>query len=222
MSTIALPEFMARTSLKKPLDQAATFVPRSTASEAVSAGSVRQPRYRIRYAPLSPCAGHLEANASSSGRIKGAAQRQVAHADRPTLPATKRGLESLEAGQNGYQVTWATKHSSRVSQRGGFRLTRRGRLIFRGLPLLTLAALMVLGAFTFAFPTQAKSSTSYSEAPVSQMVRVYHGDSLWTIAQQVAPGQDSRDVVNRIMQINDLRSAQVEPGQVLEVPVYSK
>lgn len=223
MSTIALPEFMARTSLKKPLDQAATFVPRSTATEAVSAGSVRQPRYRIRYAPVRPCTGYQGANASSSERIKGTkVHRQVANAHRPASPAIKRGLEPVVAGEIMHPVASATKGSSRESQRGRFRLTRRGRLIFRGLPLLTLAALIVLGALTFAFPAQAKSSTSHSEAPVSQMVTVYHGDSLWTIAQQIAPGQDSRDVVNRIMQINDLRSAQVQPGQVLEVPVYSK
>ncbi|HIY94166.1 MAG TPA: LysM peptidoglycan-binding domain-containing protein, partial [Candidatus Rothia avicola] len=80
----------------------------------------------------------------------------------------------------------------------------------------------VLGALTFLVPGEAKSATVEPVVPVSQTVTVVHGDTLWSIAADVAPGEDSRDVINRIMQINDLTSAQLVPGQVLEVPVYTQ
>ncbi|WP_237224576.1 MULTISPECIES: LysM peptidoglycan-binding domain-containing protein [Rothia] len=186
MSTIALPEFMARTSLKKPLDQTATFAPRQQPQPSATAGGLRQPRYRIRRAESSPVRSH-QAGAP--------AQRRVA-----LVPAT----------------------SMQLPQRPKMRLTRRGRFIFRGLPLLTLAALLVLGALTLLLPTEAKSSAETPVAPSSSTVTVMHGDSLWSIAADVAPGEDNRDVINHIMQINNLTTAQVEPGQVLEVPVYSQ
>lgn len=186
MSTIALPEFMARTSLKKPLDQTATFVTRQQPQSSATAGGLRQPRYRIR------CAEPSSVRGDQTGTP---ARRRVA-----VVPAT----------------------SIQPTHRPKIRLTRRGRFIFRGLPLLTLAALLVLGALTLLLPTEAKSSAETPVAPASSTVTVMHGDSLWSIAADVAPGKDSRDVINHIMQINNLTTAQVEPGQVLEVPVYSQ
>lgn len=219
MSTIALPEFMARTSLKKPLDQAATFVPRQSTVATASAGAVRHPHYRIRFASSSHQTENLPPVAQRSLRGHRGVLESAQQAE---LLRVAEGEQASPAQGQCRPKGFAPQSMSKTAGRGRLRLTRRGRLLFRGLPLLTLAALIVLGALTFAFPAQAKSSTSQPETPVSQTVTVYHGDSLWTIAQQVAPGQDSRDVINRIMQINDLTSAQVQPGQVLEVPVYSK
>ncbi|MFC6353203.1 LysM peptidoglycan-binding domain-containing protein [Rothia nasimurium] len=198
MSTIALPEFMARTSLKKPLDQAATFTVRQHPQVPASAGALRQPQYRIRFAaPVSA---------------------------RPAPVAPLRNLPSHPAASTPAQRPSAVVEPSQKAKtgRGKIRLTRRGRLVFRGLPLLTLVALVVLGALTFLAPGEAKSATVEPVVPVSQTVTVVHGDTLWTIAADVAPGEDNRDVINRIMQINDLTSAQLVPGQVLEVPVYTQ
>ncbi|WP_237222222.1 LysM peptidoglycan-binding domain-containing protein [Rothia nasimurium] len=195
MSTIALPEFMARTSLKKPLDQAATFTVRHRAQPAISAGAIREPQYRIRFAAPAPT------SPTSAPRNAG----QTAVVSVPTR-----------------QVRADSAPRTAAAQRQKIRLTRRGRLVFRGLPLLTLLALVVLGALTFIAPGEAKSATFDPVAPVSQTVTVVHGDTLWSIAAEVAPGEDNRDVINRIMQINDLTSAQLVPGQVLEVPVYAQ
>ncbi|WP_421083424.1 LysM peptidoglycan-binding domain-containing protein [Rothia nasimurium] len=105
---------------------------------------------------------------------------------------------------------------------GRIRLTRRGRFVFRGLPVLTLLALMVVGALNLMMPTPATSSDFDISSAGSQTVTVYHGDNLWTIAEEVAPGLDSRDVINQIMEINDLTSAKLVPGQQLVVPAYTK
>lgn len=87
---------------------------------------------------------------------------------------------------------------------------------FKGLPLLTLAALVVLGAITFLGPSFGPRVENAS-APQAT-VTVKHGETLWDIAQSVNPGGDVRDTVVRIMEMNSLTSTAVDAGQRLEVP----
>jgi peptidoglycan-binding lysM len=92
--------------------------------------------------------------------------------------------------------------------------TVRGFL--KGLPLLTLAALIVLGAISFFSPA---ASASVENASVTRtVVVVKHGETLWDIAQAVDPQGDTRDTVVRIMELNSLTSASVDAGQRLEIP----
>ena len=49
-------------------------------------------------------------------------------------------------------------------------------------------------------------------------VVVEEGDSLWSIAQSVSGGQDTRDVVLDIVEVNGLDRQVVHPGQELAVP----
>ena len=92
--------------------------------------------------------------------------------------------------------------------------TVRGFL--KGLPLLTLAALIVLGAISFFSPA---ASASVENASVTRTVIVVkHGETLWDIAQAVDPQGDTRDTVVRIMELNSLTSTSVDAGQRLEIP----
>ena len=92
--------------------------------------------------------------------------------------------------------------------------TPRGFL--KGLPLLTLAALIVLGAISFFGPA---ASASVDNASVTRtVVVVKHGETLWDIAQAVDPQGDTRDTVVRIMELNSLTSTSVDAGQRLEIP----
>lgn len=92
--------------------------------------------------------------------------------------------------------------------------TARGFL--KGLPLLTLAALIVLGAISFFGPA---ASASVENASVTRtVVVVKHGETLWDIAQAVDPQGDTRDTVVRIMELNSLTSTSVDAGQRLEIP----
>ena len=86
----------------------------------------------------------------------------------------------------------------------------------KGLPLLTLAALIVLGAISFFGPA---ASASVENASVARtVVVVKHGETLWDIAQAVDPQGDTRDTVVRIMELNSLTSTSVDAGQRLEIP----
>ena len=92
--------------------------------------------------------------------------------------------------------------------------TVRGFL--KGLPLLTLAALIVLGVISFFGPA---ASASVENASVTRtVVVVKHGETLWDIAQAVDPHGDTRDTVVRIMELNSLTSTSVDAGQRLEIP----
>jgi LysM repeat protein len=52
-----------------------------------------------------------------------------------------------------------------------------------------------------------------------QYVTVETGQSLWGVAESIAPNADPRDVIAAIMQLNHLESADVLAGQQLAVPV---
>lgn len=92
--------------------------------------------------------------------------------------------------------------------------TPRGFL--KGLPLLTLAALIVLGAISFFGP--AASASVENASATRTVVVVKHGETLWDIAQTVDPHGDTRDTVVRIMELNSLTSTSVDAGQRLEIP----
>lgn len=50
-------------------------------------------------------------------------------------------------------------------------------------------------------------------------VVVEPGDTLWSIARTQVPGGDPRDIVGNIREINQLSSAEIFPGQVLDVEI---
>ena len=105
------------------------------------------------------------------------------------------------------------------AKRAPLRLTRRGRLVFFGVPLILLAALLLsLSGFLNA-PAKASESSAELSVTRTATVTVQPGESLWAIAGTVAPGRDPRDVVADIVQLNNLDGARVRPGQTLFVPV---
>ena len=91
------------------------------------------------------------------------------------------------------------------------RLTARGRLV-----LLTLL-LLVAVAWSLGSGTVSMAGTTPAVIPV-RYVTVEAGQSLWTIAGDVAPGTDPRVTVARIRELNALPSSAVSVGQQLAVP----
>lgn len=113
-------------------------------------------------------------------------------------------------------MTWS---SIPTAPRPRLRITRRGRAVLAALiavPLATAAVVGGVGAMgATATATHAASHFSY--------VTVEPGESLWQLAQQVAPNADPRDVVQAITDLNALTSGVVQPGQRLAVPAqYSR
>lgn len=47
---------------------------------------------------------------------------------------------------------------------------------------------------------------------------VREGDTLWSIAQRVAPGEDPRPLVDAIVSVNGVDAGAIVPGQTLLVP----
>jgi hypothetical protein len=93
------------------------------------------------------------------------------------------------------------------------RLTKRGRNL-----LLTLAsAPLVVAAFWFALNGGGATATLDGTTEYST-VTVQPGDSLWSIAESVAPNADPRDVIIELMQFNSLSTADVPAGFELAIP----
>jgi hypothetical protein len=50
------------------------------------------------------------------------------------------------------------------------------------------------------------------------VIRVGAGETVWDVAQRVAPKSDQRAVVDRIRQLNGMAGSAIQPGQQLQVP----
>ena len=98
------------------------------------------------------------------------------------------------------------------------RLTRRGRFVFFGVPLILLAAFILSFSGFVNAPAKAADSADQLSLTPTVSVTVQPGESLWAIAGSVAPERDPRDVVADIVQLNNLDAARVMPGQQLFVP----
>ena len=92
------------------------------------------------------------------------------------------------------------------------RLTRRGRRVVAGLSIGAGLGIAVLaGAADSGDPGALRLAGDSS-------VVVQAGDTLWSIASEAAPGEDTRAVVDAIMAVNDLSGVGLVPGQVLQLP----
>ena len=97
------------------------------------------------------------------------------------------------------------------------RITRRGRAVLASLavfPTLVIALLigMASGGATAGDQEAAPATVSF------EYITVLPGQSLWQVAEEHAPDTDPRDYVNAIMQLNQLPSADIVPGQRIALP----
>ena len=93
------------------------------------------------------------------------------------------------------------------------RLTRRGRRLVAG---LSVAACIGVALVT-ASPVGGGGSIGLEPAGGASIV-VRSGDTLWSIAGEVAPEEDRRAVVDAIVEANDLDGVGIVPGQLLQLP----
>ena len=103
----------------------------------------------------------------------------------------------------------------RVVVRSHLRLTARGRAV-----VTTLAALpLIVGALVLAVNGGgALAGDSMQSGASFDYITVPAGESLWSIAEVVAPEVDPRDVIDAIINLNQLSSADVQAGQRLALP----
>jgi LysM repeat protein len=95
---------------------------------------------------------------------------------------------------------------------------RRSTMRIRRARTLRLVLLLVVLAGVLIVAPRAVYTMAHSEAPVPASYTVDDGDTLWAIASRFSAGQDIRKVIYAIQQANHMRSATVQPGQVLLIP----
>jgi hypothetical protein len=96
----------------------------------------------------------------------------------------------------------------------GVQLTRRGRIVI-------LLALLAVGAVLALAVSGLVGGAAAGTAPASTQTRtvvVQPGQTLWSIAQDIAPGADRRNTIARIVELNALPSTDVAAGTRLAVP----
>jgi LysM repeat protein len=92
------------------------------------------------------------------------------------------------------------------------RLTRRGRLV------VTLA-LVAASTGVLGLAQPQAFAIGRGDGPVTQRITVRPGETLWGIAERVAPDADPRSTIARLESMNHLASSTVPAGSVLVVPV---
>ncbi|WP_417220717.1 LysM peptidoglycan-binding domain-containing protein [Arthrobacter sp.] len=97
------------------------------------------------------------------------------------------------------------------------RLTRRGRFLLIGLPVMLGATALLVLAGIFTAPVMAAGASG--TAPVdATTVSVMQGDTVWGLAAEFAPDRDRQEVVAEITEMNDLAGSVLVPGQQIFVP----
>lgn len=101
--------------------------------------------------------------------------------------------------------------------RGGTtRLTARGRFLLGASGLVV--ALSLISASTALGSNEGSDSVSVVRD--YEQITVLPGESLWSIARQIAPGFSARtgDIVALILELNNLSSSELRSGQELLIP----
>jgi Tfp pilus assembly protein FimV len=95
-------------------------------------------------------------------------------------------------------------------------ITARGRRVLTALAATPLVVAAIAGVLSGG----AALASRETSAPTGsfETVTVTAGESLWSIAEEVAPGHDPRDVVDAIMRLNALDDASVLAGERLAIP----
>jgi hypothetical protein len=95
------------------------------------------------------------------------------------------------------------------------RITKRGRRVLTALVALPL----VIAAFSLALSSGGATASNTTTGNDYSYVTIASGQSLWQLAQQVAPNRDPRDVVDAIVSLNHLQS-EIQPGQRIALPRF--
>ncbi len=95
------------------------------------------------------------------------------------------------------------------------RMTVRGRRVLAALVAIPLAAGIGLAALSGG---SANASGDAVATARFETVTVLPGDTLWAIAQSVAPNVDPREAIHEIQKLNALTNGSLQAGQQLAIP----
>lgn len=97
------------------------------------------------------------------------------------------------------------------------RLTVRGRRVLAA--LASIPAVVALSIAILSGGGALASDASSAPSGTFEHVTVMPGDTLWSIAEAVAPEADPRDVVDEFIRLNALPSGMLDAGQTLAIPL---
>lgn len=96
------------------------------------------------------------------------------------------------------------------------RLTVRGRRVLAA--LAALPAVVAIGVAVISGGSALASRDAGAPVGTFTTITVSPGESLWSIAETVAPQSDPRDVVDAIVRLNALDGVEVQAGQSIAIP----
>lgn len=70
----------------------------------------------------------------------------------------------------------------------------------------------------FGFVNGANATNEASGAAELHYVTVIAGESLWNMADRLAPNSDPRDWIQAVVNLNGLTSTEIQPGQRIAIP----
>jgi LysM repeat protein len=92
--------------------------------------------------------------------------------------------------------------------------TPAARRFFRTAVVVAIATTSIFG---FVNTAAANSQTSSSAAKF-EYVTVSAGQTLWDLAEQIAPNTDPQDWMQDVVNLNGLTSTDLKPGQRIAIP----
>ncbi|CAB4609727.1 unannotated protein [freshwater metagenome] len=92
--------------------------------------------------------------------------------------------------------------------------TPAARKFFRTAVVVAIATTSIFG---FVNTAAANSQTSSSAAKF-EYVTVSAGQTLWDLAEQIAPNTDPQDWMQDVVNLNGLTSTDLKPGQRIALP----
>jgi hypothetical protein len=118
---------------------------------------------------------------------------------------------------SGYSLAAAGSTTSGSTRTTGshLRITRRGRLVLASLLVGPLVAVGVIAGVNVTSAIATSVSSSVGEL---DHLTINAGESLWQVAERIAPASDPRDVIADIVSLNRMSTSSVEPGQRIAIP----
>lgn len=96
------------------------------------------------------------------------------------------------------------------------RLTQRGRIVFGMLATVLVAASLALVASVSA--PHAQASDAEAEASFHYVI-AQPGTTLWSLATELDPKMDPRDLVAEMVKLNQFDGSGVQAGEAIAVPL---
>lgn len=153
------------------------------------------------------------ARASKCGPVGAKPVRAATHTRPPTAPPAP--VLPVAPPMRSYVVPSAPWRSCSLAMGGATAARTRAPQSSR---VLHLAAAVVVTLAVVGGLGWLGQTPSDGVPAETALIRVGAGETMWDVAQRVAPKSDQRAVVERIQQLNGMADSAIQPGQELQVP----